>query len=331
MLNNKALKTFVVINLGWLGDTLLTASLCKDIKLNYPESKVIFIASKPFEEIAKGMDGVDEVFTFDKKNKHKGLFGTLKFAKNFPYKNKVDCAFIVHSHERSVLLGIAIGAKIKISAPLKKSPLNLFITHKVKFTEEKIRNTYKADFNAEYLSILTGKAPQSKMSYSYPQEYDEKIKRILEEQGYSENKIIGICPVAKDDWRSFTPEFTAKFIEICNENSIKTMLVGAGKSADFAKEVKKITNVEFLDLTNKTTIFELSAFINACSVFLSVDTGPMHIAYSIGQKTVCAFYKKSMIEEWGPKSFEDVIILCDTDDKITPENCFESCKMLMHK
>ena len=329
MKNKEKFKIFTVINLGWLGDTLLTGTLCQDIKLNYPNSKVIFIASKPFEEIALGIKGVDEVFTYDKKELHKGFWGVFKFAKNFPYKNKTDCAFVVHSHERSLLLSMAIGSKRRISAPIKNSPLNLFITDKIHYTEQMIRNTYKADFNAGYLSVLTGKKPQSKMSFSYPKSYDEKISKILEENNLKGEKIIGICPVAKDEWRSFTPKMTAEFIELCEKENIKTMIVGAGKTADFAQEVKKYTQINFLDLTNKTTIFELSAFINACDVFLSVDTGPMHISYTLGQKTVCAFFNKPMIEEWGPKNFDNAKILCDADEKITALSCFETCKSFL--
>ena len=83
--------------------------------------------------------------------------------------------------------------------------------------------------------------------------------------------------------------------------------------------------MEFCDLTNKTSIFELAAFINACDVFLSVDTGPMHLSYMLGQKTLCAFFNKPMIEEWGPKDFDNAKILSDSDEKITAQKCFDAC------
>ncbi len=322
-------KIFVVINLGWLGDTLLTGKLCSDIKINYPNSKIVFVASKPFEEVAKGLPDVDEVFGYDKKNFHKGILGVWKFAKNFPYSQKTDCAFVVHSHERSILLSWLIGAKIRISAPLKNSPLNFLITNKIKYTEHMIRNTYKADFNASYLSVLTGKKTNSTMKFSYPNKYDLHVQNELAKENLCGKKIIGICPLAKDNWRSLSPEIVAKFIEICESNSVKTMIVGAGKASDFVAKIKTLTNVQFLDLTNKTTIFELAAFINSCCVFLSVDTGPMHISYSLGQKTVCVFFNKDMIEEWGPKSFNNAKILCNVDEEITPAKLFQECEKFL--
>ncbi|MDD3594118.1 MAG: glycosyltransferase family 9 protein [Candidatus Gastranaerophilales bacterium] len=324
-MKNKKEKVFTVINLGWLGDTLLSSVLCQDIKLNYPDSKVIFIASKPFEEVAKGMHGVDEVFVYDKKQEHKGLLGPWKFAKKFPYKNKVYASFIVHAHERSLLLSLATGSKIRVCAPLKNSPLNLFITHKFNYTQEQIRNTYKANFNASYLSLLTGKPPQSKMGFSYPPEYDEYAKKILADFNPENAKIIGLCPLAKDEYRSLSVDFAAEFLTLCSQNSIKIMLVGTGKAGDFAKALREKTDIEFLDMTNKTTIFELSSLINNTDVFLSADTGPMHLSYSMGHKTVCLFFNKLMIEEWGPKNFANAVIMCNPDEKITPENALEKC------
>jgi len=55
----------------------------------------------------------------------------------------------------------------------------------------------------------------------------------------------------------------------------------------------------------------------------------MHISYTLGQKTVCAFFNKPMIEEWGPKNFDNAKILCDADEKITALSCFETCKSFL--
>ena len=73
-------KTFLVINLSCFGDILLTNSLCQNIKILYPNSKVIFCVDKPFEEVAKYQKDVDEVMVFDKRGKDKGLINLAKYA-----------------------------------------------------------------------------------------------------------------------------------------------------------------------------------------------------------------------------------------------------------
>ena len=49
------INTFAVINLGWMGNILLSSVLCQDIKKNYPNSKIIFIAPESLCEVAKGI------------------------------------------------------------------------------------------------------------------------------------------------------------------------------------------------------------------------------------------------------------------------------------
>ena len=63
-------KVFLVFNTACFGDVLLCNSLCQNIKLIYPQSKIIFIVDKPYYEAAKFQKDVDDVVIFDKKKEH---------------------------------------------------------------------------------------------------------------------------------------------------------------------------------------------------------------------------------------------------------------------
>ena len=75
------MKTFLVYNTSYFGDTILTDALCRNLKRLYPESRLVFVSNKPFTDISRYMDGVDEVWTYDKWGIHKGLAGWYKFYK----------------------------------------------------------------------------------------------------------------------------------------------------------------------------------------------------------------------------------------------------------
>lgn len=299
------LKTFVVISLGWLGDTLLNSSLCQDIKKNFPDSKLYFITSKPFKEVAMGIPGVDEAFEFDKKGEHKGVFGTFKFANEFPFKNKIDCAIVTHSHERSVMLAHTIGAKKRISAKLKGfNPINMLITNKFEYSEEEIRTTYKGDFNSDYLKVLNAKSRLSKVKFNVPVEFKEKIREKLKTSGLNENeRYIVLSPTSKDEYKDWTADNVAKFI---NSSPLNVVLIGTQKASDMAKE---LSDCNFIDLTSQTTIFELAALMKNAAATVSVDTGTMHISYAVETPTICLFFKESMINEWCPVKNPNITIV----------------------
>ena len=113
-------KTFLVINLSCFGDILLTNSLCQNLKMNYPDSKIVFMVDKPFEDVAKYQKDVDDVLVFDKL-KTKGFFKLLKYAKNCTYKNKIDAAFVIYGNSRGLILSKLLGVKQIVSGALKKS------------------------------------------------------------------------------------------------------------------------------------------------------------------------------------------------------------------
>ena len=84
--NNK--KYFVIINSNFIGDILLTSCLIQNIKRLYKDSFIIMVTtSEKTVEVAKGVEFVDDVVLWERKGKHKGIIGMLKFAKSFPYKD----------------------------------------------------------------------------------------------------------------------------------------------------------------------------------------------------------------------------------------------------
>ena len=48
MLNS---KIFLVFNTAYFGDVLLCNTLCQNIKLIYPDSKVVMVVNKPFGKL----------------------------------------------------------------------------------------------------------------------------------------------------------------------------------------------------------------------------------------------------------------------------------------
>lgn len=105
------MKTFLVYNTSYFGDTILTDALCRNLKRLYPESRLVFISNKPFADISRYMDGVDEVWPYDKWSVHKGLAGWYKFYKEHKNQYVFDAAFIIYGNERGILLSKFLGAK----------------------------------------------------------------------------------------------------------------------------------------------------------------------------------------------------------------------------
>ena len=104
MYNNLCMdeKVFVIFNTTSIGDVLVTNTLVQNIKLYYPESKVVFVCNTPMYDVAKYQYGISDVITFDKTTQNTPM-GILTFIKNFPYKRPF-ASFVTYSNERNLLI-----------------------------------------------------------------------------------------------------------------------------------------------------------------------------------------------------------------------------------
>jgi hypothetical protein len=152
----------------------------------------------------------------------------------------------------------------------------------------------------------------------------------------SENKIkekdlvIGINPGIGRTSKAWLPEYYAELANYLAENfSAKIILTGTEKDKTSAHKILKIIKCPLLDLTGKTTLSQLIALMSRFNLFVSVDTGPLHIAAALGIPTVAIFPTKSLKPiEWGPWGTRHIILrkASSCPRKCLPQRCpYDDC------
>ena len=289
-----------IISLGFLGDTLLVEALCRNIRNKFPDSKIIFIANKVFEEVPLGFGCVDEIYSFDKKGKHKGFKGYFRFAKSFPYKGKIDYCIITHEHERSLITAKLIGAKKIISKPVKNSPLNLLINMKRPIIKGEIESTYKADYFSDFLKPL---AEPEHLPIDYQRD-DIDDSAILRKYKLPKSYIV-LSPTSKDLVKDWDFENVKGFID---NSPLPVVLVGTDKALMLGGKLTE-NGSNFINITNRTSITELGVIIKHAEICVSMDTGTFHFSYSQGTKTIGIFFNPRFVKMWSPVNCENVELL----------------------
>lgn len=294
------MKNFLVINTSFFGDTLLTDPLCRNIKLMYPKSKIVFIVNKPFYEVAKYLDGVDEVISYDKKGEHRGIKGAWKFYQQYKVQlnHGFDAAFIIYGNERNIILAKLLGAK-KIYAQ-NTSLINYLLDNPKNIDYHGLNKVQ--DQNSILWEQYTQKPIEIlPMKYNPPQEAYEQADKLLSKQ----QKYIGICAVSKKKAKDMPLGTCIELINKLKSEGRIPVLLGAGKaSEDYIAELAEnnCTDGDFINLVNKTTISELAAVLAKCEALISVDTGTMHLGLAMNVPTVCLFYiaTQEHLAKWAP-------------------------------
>lgn len=279
-------KTFLVINLSCFGDVLLTNSLCQNLKINYPDSKIVFVVDKPFEDVAKYQKDVDEVLVFDK-SKTKGFFKLLKYAKNCPYKSKIDASFVIYGNSRGLVLSKLLGAKKIVTGALKKSLL-------INAPQPKcymVTNVQRAnEFLAEVIT--------EKESENLPIRFLPKESTL--ELNIDKENSIALCLEANNQEKDLPIDIAVELIQKLNEDGKKLYLLGAGESASIYANDLRLNNCNFIDLTNKTNFNDLAQVLKQVKGLISIDTGTMHMACAVDAPVVGIFLQQDNVEKWAP-------------------------------
>ena len=313
------MKTFLVINTSYFGDVLLTNTLCQNIKLEYPDSWVIFMVNKPFYEAAKYMASVDEVICYDKNGKHKGIFGILKFLRQYRehYKNRIDVALVMYGNERGIFIANAFDANTIIS--------NNHGIFRHLFSIKQVDNSNLQSVQQKNANLLKGFTQKDALDlpikYTPPPEAVAYVQNLLTRLNINpETEIIGLCTTSKKIEKDMPVNTTVQVIAELNKAGKQVVVLGAGsRAADYVAELYRHGCNSFLDLTDKTSIAQLAGVIQKCSAVISVDTGTLHLTCALGVPLVALFYinDRTHIEKWAPAKYYPHVLL---SGEITVEN-----------
>ena len=93
--------------------------------------------------------------------------------------------------------------------------------------------------------------------------------------------------------------FAAVITQVQKRFDAQILLTGSTAEIPLGDALAQIAKVETINLIGKTTLMQLGALIESCDLYLTCDSGPMHIAAAVGTPTIALFGPTSPIRH-GP-------------------------------
>ena len=182
-------------------------------------------------------------------------------------------------------------------------------------TKEEKNDVYVAEYYARCLKPLGLYQENIETSFSYTQNDEENVNKLLKEYKLENQKLLGFCPACHSVKKSMQASDAAEFIDLVNKNGdYKIVVVGGSDVSDYAARLKELCKTEFTDLTGKTQYGETACIIDKCSKFVSVDTSCQHLALALKTPVVSIFFNK-LFSKWGPADLNKNQIIVNLQDK----------------
>jgi heptosyltransferase II len=242
----------------WLGDAVMATPAIENLANFFNDSEITLIGSIVSIEALKNHPKVTKTYVLDK-----NYFNLYKTIKGF---GKFDVFFSFRSSFRSKFTKFCISSK-----------------RKYQFDKNKFTKGHQVEKYNNFINIAIN-------INSFPSElilhFQKKIKK-------SKNKLLGINPGAS--YGSAKRWYPEKFADVAISLSIyyDILIFGGPGEKKIASDIEKyliekgVSNYQ--NLSCQTSITELISQISKLDLFITSDSGPMHLAAALQVPTVAIF------------------------------------------
>lgn len=281
-------KNILIRGTNWIGDAIMTLPAVHAVRNTFPAARISVLAKPWVAEIFTLCPDVDEVIIFQSPGPHAGLTGKLKLARELASRTFDTAILLQNAIEAAIITWLA---GIPVRAGYNSDGRGLLLTHSVERTKD-IRKVHQIQYYLEMVKSL-GCLPAEADVHLHPgKDYEKLSEKILSEHSIrKEGIIIGLAPgAAYGPAKRWMPErFAAAGDRLIEDLSAQVVLFGSREDRRTTDIVQQRAHHPMVNLAGKTNLKEAIAAISRCTLFISNDSGLMHIAGALNIRTVAIF------------------------------------------
>ncbi len=253
--------------------------IVKQLVQTYTNVEVTFITKNITATFFKNIPNV-HVVTIDTANKHKGIFGLIKFITAFNKSNSIDYFIDGHDVLRSKIIKRFINSKNKITFYKPRKERIAFI---------KTKNVPLPHITTNYIEALA--------TIGFPVSFNNLVASTF---STTVSNIIGIAPFAKHTGKIYPTHLMQQVIDYFSTKGVKIYLFGANNGKELEQMVLWQQNYSNIILTNTLSFDAQINIIKTLPVMVTMDSANMHIAAIHNIPTVSIWGATSPTLGFGP-------------------------------
>lgn len=289
----------LIVRTDRLGDVVLSTPVIKNLRLSFPKSHIAFICRPYTRDALEGNPGLDEVIIYDKYGKHKSLWASIKFS-FYLRKKKFKLAIILHPTNRIHLITFLAGIPERVGWDKK---LGKLLTKRIKHTKQEGKK-HELEYTLDLLMGLGIPIKHTDTYFPITSKARTTVEQLLEGEGIGEgDKFIVINPSASCPSKRWPQERFQEVIKLLKSRvSFKIIVITSQSEREFGERLVGDSGV--IDLRGSLSIPELGALLKRAALFISNDSGPVHIAASFNTPVISIFGRDDSglsPLRWGPR------------------------------
>jgi predicted lipopolysaccharide heptosyltransferase III len=285
-------RNILLVQLGDVGDVVLTTPTIRAVKETYPEAHVSILVFRPYGSLLTADPNIHEVV--ETARIRGSLLHRLRefvtFAQKLRQKH-YDLVVDLRTGDRGAILSFLTGAPVRVGRQgIKKQ-----FWHEILFTQ--IIRELKvapppvhpgADQSLRVVRRIGIDTPDSMPRLFIAPGDQLRASALLAKTGITPGtKVVTVNPFSRWKYKEWNNAKWGEVIDkIWETHRMPAVLIGSPDEAAGCQEIVAGRGGHAISLAGKTTLSELAAVISMSSLHLGVDSAAPHIAAALGTPTV---------------------------------------------
>jgi len=313
MSRTKDYKNILVINLMHIGDLMLVTPVLRTLRSNYPQARISLLADKKLADLVQYNRHIDECLLLDKKGRDDSLPALIKYIWGIR-KKKFDLVINLHRNERASAIAAFSGAKRIVG--YAKPGFSLFF-HQVMPNLKAVKHQIHSHFDVLEQAVGIDRLADGGLEMWLPEAAAVSGERIWRESFAPDKKVVAFNIGASWQTKRWLDDYFARCADELLAKGYGVAFFGGPMDTELVEAcIAKMEQKDSQDIrvfTGKVSLGELGALLKKCALFLTTDSGPMHVGVAQNVPVVTMF-GASPVPGFYPYDARDVLIK-------TPEPC----------
>jgi len=276
-------KKILIMRTDRLGDVILSTPVIANLRKFYPDSHIAFLCRPYTKDVLEGNPYLDEIIVYDKNKEHKSIFSSIKFCFSLR-KKKFDTVFILNPNNRSNILAFFSGIPHRYGLNRK---MGRFLTRPIRDTKHEGKK-HELEYTLDILKEAGISVTEKQTYFPIKKDSEKKIEGLLLANGIKNNNFIVMHPSASCPSKRWMQDNFIKLARLIKEKAnLKVIIISSKEEKKFAEALAKEEGV--IDFRGVLSISDIGALLKHSKVFVSNDSGPVHIAASLNVPVISIF------------------------------------------
>lgn len=313
-------KNILVINTMHIGDLMLVTPALRTLRANYPKAHISLLTDKPLADLVRCNENIDECILIDKHGRDKGILALIRFIRQIR-KRHFDLVINYHRNERASAIASFSGGKkiVGYAQPFFHRFFDHWMPNLAMADTPKDKVMHQTLCHLKVLQEAAGctKLDDRGLEMWLPPEEEKKASDLWQKEFAEDDRVIAFNIGASWMTKRWIDAYFAECADHFIQEGYHIAFLGGPTDVAIVKacieKMKEKDSPKVHVFTGKVSLTVLAGLLRRCCLFLTTDSGPMHVGVAMNVPIVTMF-GASPVPTFYPYDGKDIVIK-------TPESC----------